>query len=476
MKPWAVAGAVALAAAILRARGLFSDLWLDEIWSLDGAFAARHWWDVLFRFNVDNNHHLNTLYLFAVGDGAGPVQYRLLAFICGVLSVLAAAAIARRHGSGAGLVAALTFGTSYLLVFYSSEARGYSPVVLFSLLAWFIVQRQAETPKWPKIIALAVCTLAGAMAHRTYGFFLVGAFIWFDYHVQRLFPLRTATRLTWPTFGVPAAVVALFAAVALRHTAVGGGPPYRLHVVLAQTMSSVGSGPTHGALMWTVAAGIGLLFALALIDRWRAGDDRWILYGLTVAVLPLILGLAGRPETLSPRYFIVPAAFGLLAISIFLGHMLERGGLPRLAATLAVGTLVGLGLWRAMDDQSFNRGGYRSAITEMVSGEQGDAVTVSTSERFGGHDFRTKMILDYYRRAVSGSRRLQYFEEKSYPRTGTDWVIVESLSQRPGEPVYHDRYERVFRLHRDYMTSELSGITWHLYRRVDGSAPPRPPS
>ena len=74
MKPWPAAAAVALAAAAMRVRGLFSDLWLDEIWSLDGAFAARHWWDVFLRFNLDNNHHLNTLYLFMIGDGASAVQ------------------------------------------------------------------------------------------------------------------------------------------------------------------------------------------------------------------------------------------------------------------------------------------------------------------------------------------------------------------------------------------------------------------
>jgi hypothetical protein len=266
--------------------------------------------------------------------------------------------------------------------------------------------------------------------------------------------------------------VAIFAVVALRSTAVGGGPPYRLEVVLAQTMSSVGSGPTHGMFMWIAAAAVGVLFVLALIDRWRAGDDRWILYVLTVAVLPLILGLAGRPETLSPRYFIVPAAFGLLAISIFLGHMIERGGIPRLGSALAVGTLACLGLWRVMDERSFDRGGYRSAVTEMLSGAQAGAVTVSTSERFGGHDFRTKMVLDYYRRAVSGAERLQYVEDKMYPPTGTDWVIVESLFPHPGEPAHHDRYDRAFRLHRDYLASDLSGITWHLYRRADGSAPP----
>ena len=39
--PFLAATAITLGAAAIRARGLFSDLWLDEIWSLNGAFGVR---------------------------------------------------------------------------------------------------------------------------------------------------------------------------------------------------------------------------------------------------------------------------------------------------------------------------------------------------------------------------------------------------------------------------------------------------
>ena len=472
--PLLAGAAIALAAGGVRARGLFSDLWLDEIWSLNTAFGARSWLDVFLRFNIDNNHHLNTLYLLAVGEGAGAVPYRLLAFVCGVLSVVVAAAIAARDGRSSGVVAALTFGSSYLLAFYSSEARGYAPVVLFSLLGWYVVQRYDDTHRWRWVLALSVCTLAGVMAHRTYGFFLVGVYVWFDFHTQRRSPIRAATRLTWRAFALPIALVVVFAAIAFRNTTVGGGPSYRLDLVLAQTLSSLGSGPATGANMWAVAGLVGLLFVAALIDRWRAHDDRWIFSIITVVVLPLILGLAGRPETLSARYFIVPATFALLAISIFLGQALERGGLSRLVALVATGTLVSLGLIRAVDERSFDRGGYRRAITEMLSETQGRTVSVASSDRFGGHDFRTRMIIDYYGRTMVAQGRLEYIDEASYPSSGTDWMIVESLDPRAGANEYRDRFDRVFRLYRDYPASDLSGITWHLYRRADGLAGRRP--
>ncbi len=76
------------------------------------------------------------------------------------------------------------------------------------------------------------------------------------------------------------------------------------------------------------------------------------------------------------------------------------------------------------------------------------------------------MVVDYYVRAAGGPPRLTYVDEASYPTAGTDWIIVESLDARPGEPEFRDRFGHVFRLVSEYPTGELSGITWRLYRRV----------
>ena len=176
-----IAAAIVLGAAAVRVPGLFSDFWLDEIWSLDNALAAASWTDI-FRIRFDNNHHLNSLYLWLIGDGAPLPVYRLPAFAAGIASVVAAWALAAREGRFPAIVTCVTFSLSYLLVYYSSEARGYALVVLFSLAGWLVVQRHAERPSKGHTLVLAACAVLGVMAHRTFVLFLVGAYVWFDVH------------------------------------------------------------------------------------------------------------------------------------------------------------------------------------------------------------------------------------------------------------------------------------------------------
>ena len=58
---------VALAAA-LRIPGLLTDFWLDEVWSLEMALAIDSPLQVFTAIRTFNNHHLNSLLLFVIGD------------------------------------------------------------------------------------------------------------------------------------------------------------------------------------------------------------------------------------------------------------------------------------------------------------------------------------------------------------------------------------------------------------------------
>ena len=457
-----IAAAIVLGAAAVRVPGLFSDFWLDEIWSLDNALAAASWTDI-FRIRFDNNHHLNSLYLWLIGDGAPLPVYRLPAFAAGIASVVAARALAAREGRFPAIVTCVTFSLSYLLVYYSSEARGYALVVLFSLAGWLVVQRHAERPSKGHILVLAACAVLGVMAHRTFVLFLVGAYVWFDVHAQRRYPIRQATRLTWSLFALPAVIVAV-GVIALRNTTVGGGPAYWIWNIYAKTASTLVGGPASGTLMWIVAAIVAGLFVAALVQDIRAGDDRWIFYGTTVVIVPVILGLFGRPETVSPRYLIVPAAFALLSISISVGRGLEKTGRIRLLALVSTALLVGLGLTHF---RPINRGQYRSAIGEMLAATTSEPVTVASGDRFGGHAFRTTMVLNFYRRRMTDGPRVSYIDANRYPTSGAEWMIVESPDPESASPVYRDRFGRNFRLQQEYLASEISGVTWHLYRRAD---------
>ena len=69
---------------VVRLPGLFGELWLDEIWSLNNALSAHSISDILFRLKIINNHHLNSIYLYLIGEQEHEYIYRLLSFVCGV--------------------------------------------------------------------------------------------------------------------------------------------------------------------------------------------------------------------------------------------------------------------------------------------------------------------------------------------------------------------------------------------------------
>jgi hypothetical protein len=74
---------------MLAARG---DLWLDEIWSLYLLRNAKHLWDVL-SIQHDNNHILNSAWLFWTGPHGSSFSCRLLSIVSGSAAAAAMGAI-----------------------------------------------------------------------------------------------------------------------------------------------------------------------------------------------------------------------------------------------------------------------------------------------------------------------------------------------------------------------------------------------
>ena len=64
------------------------DLWLDEIWSINFARDANTAGDIFFRIQHDNNHALNSLFLYYVKEQSVFIVYRLLAVLSGIGTIL----------------------------------------------------------------------------------------------------------------------------------------------------------------------------------------------------------------------------------------------------------------------------------------------------------------------------------------------------------------------------------------------------
>ncbi|MFN8179776.1 MAG: hypothetical protein U0167_17735 [bacterium] len=455
--------AILLAAAVLRLAGLFSDLWLDEIWSLTATRAMRSVLDVFRVFRVDNNHHLNTIFLYLLGDRAWWPVYRLPSYAAGVATVACAWLVGRRDGLVGARLAAALVAASFLLINYASEARGYSPAVCLSMAGWLALLRFADAPTLARAAAFWACGILAVLAHVTALHFMVAAFAWLVAHEARQGggAVRVARRVA-AAFGVPAVALALFWLGALRGTQIGGGPDYRAVDVIVETVSSVAGGPAVGVGAWVVCLlSLGVLVP-ALVPSRATRDDSWVFYLVVVLISPATVAALVRGPVLFVRYFLVPAAFALLAVGRILAAALSTSSPRRVVAALVLGAYVAGNLWHVAALSRAGRGGYVAAVRMIGAETSGPYVSVSAD-----HDFRVARVLAYYERFLRPGQRFVYFDRGHRPREGTDWYITQRTDGVVvAAPSVTDDLGHRYALRRIFASIRLSGSTWSVYRRT----------
>ncbi len=134
----------------------------DEAYNFS-VFAIEPLRNALSDYHYPNNHLLNTLLMHITFRLFGAVDWavRLPAFSAGVLLAPAGYLLARRlYNQEAALLAGAAIAASPVLIAYSVNARGYSLVALFSLLAFglaVILRKHANTFLWS--LLAATCAL-----------------------------------------------------------------------------------------------------------------------------------------------------------------------------------------------------------------------------------------------------------------------------------------------------------------------------
>ena len=117
-------------------------------------FVKQPWSDALSLYTYPNNHLFHTLLakLSVTAFGNAPWALRLPAFIAGMFVVAATYAVGRAlYNPRAALYATAIVASSGVLVLYSTNARGYSLVVLAFLLLVLLavrLQRLARSDTW----------------------------------------------------------------------------------------------------------------------------------------------------------------------------------------------------------------------------------------------------------------------------------------------------------------------------------------
>lgn len=136
----------------------------------------------LFDYSAPNNHVLNTLLikLTTVLFGSSPASIRIPAFIAGVAAIILVFYVSRSltKTPNAGLFAAVTTALFPYLILYSTNARGYTLVVMLSLvIAWIGLRFSANPSKWG-VFWLALFSALGMFAIPIMLFPIAGIFIW----------------------------------------------------------------------------------------------------------------------------------------------------------------------------------------------------------------------------------------------------------------------------------------------------------
>ena len=139
-----VTSLVVASAAAVRVAASLDDFWLDEIWSWTFATRVHSAYQILTDLRHDNNHFLNTWIIYLIGTERHWIFYRLPAVMAGIMTVGLCGLFAKRWGHVEALTALIMTGSSFFLIQYSSEARGYAYVMLFSIASLELAARSFE--------------------------------------------------------------------------------------------------------------------------------------------------------------------------------------------------------------------------------------------------------------------------------------------------------------------------------------------
>ncbi len=456
---WATACiAVIVVAAAARIAGAMNDLWLDEILALSAACHLSSAADVFTKFHSEINHHLYTLYFYAFRPEDNWFDCRIPSLLAGVGAVVMAWAIGRRRSRACGLFATVLLGFSYVMILYSSEARGYALAVFFALAAFHLLDRYLETPRWPFAAAFSLCAILGFLSQLTFVGLYLATLVWSLYRLKGE-TKRRLVRTMLACHAAPLLFLAIFYVVDIRHvTGIGGTPSSLLRSCISAPAWAMGS-PSHAAaqLLASIAAVAILAAGIWLLRRDR--PDLCMFFPAAIVVFPVLLVVVRGSDVIYVRYFVIAIAFFLLLFSFVLARLYERGpgGKAACAALLTLFvTCNGLHAARLFEH---GRGQYTEAIRYIMAHSERSPVTIGSD-----HDFRIAPVLAFYGLGDQGNAA--YYPQNAWPQRGPEWLICHKESSEdptPPAPLIVDRRGNQYDFVKSFPSAPLSGLHWFLY-------------
>ncbi|HEV2045517.1 MAG TPA: glycosyltransferase family 39 protein [Chthoniobacterales bacterium] len=462
----AVCVVVFTVAMSLRVRAAINDLWLDEIWSLELVRDLHSPLEVFTKIHHDNNHYLNSLFIYFLGQRGNWPGYRALAVVAGFGTAVLAWLIGRRRDKWAAFFSMILVSFSYVLILYSSEARGYAPLLFFCFLCFHVLESFLDKPRWETALWFSLGAILGFSSHLTFVNFFVASLFWF---CTRL--VRSGNRLTTilgrvtACYAAPVIYLIALYVVDIRHMDVGGGTPIGLLEGYAASLAwTLGAPNVYGIQMISVGVAVtGLLAGLAIL--WRKELDLLFFFLVVVVIMPLGLAALQHGDLHYVRYFIVAVGFLVLLFGRVLGWLYERGRWGKIACVLFCGAYLVTNSWHLASLFKYGRGHTQDALQFMVENSKQSPVS------FGGdQDFRIHFVLAFYWRETMPGKAMEYYEHERWPSGGPEWVIFHRESFKPPVPPgkqFYDKSGNWFELARIFPTAPLSGVHWFIYHNRD---------
>lgn len=308
-------------AAGLRFYALGRGIWYDEM-LMHISHMHLSPLQIVTTFKDANNHILYTflarLSIDALGDTVAAI--RLPAALFGIASVAAIYGFARRVMLWPeALAAALLLALSYHHLWFSQNARGYTALLLFSLLSSsFLVDamRTGSTTRW---VAYAIAGALGAFTHLTIAFLFVGHFLFFLYRavVNRndgAFPFWSGFFqgfgiLTLLTLVLHAVVLPDMLGGALLGSGLQGDSEWTNPLwAISELLGSLKLGFSGAGVL--VAGGLVVIVGLARFARTEGAPVAFFVIPVGLAVL-LMTSIG---YTLFPRFFFFAMGFAIVIV------------------------------------------------------------------------------------------------------------------------------------------------------------------
>ncbi len=450
---------------LIRVRAAFNDLWMDEIWSLELVRELHSAFGVFTQTHHDNNHYLNNLFIYFLGQHGDWPGYRIPAEVFGIGTIVLAWLIGARRDRWAAFFCMFLVSFSYVLILYSSEARGYAPLIFFCFLCLLVLHSFFDKPRWQSAALFSLSTVLGLTSHLTFVIFLCASLLWFWVRLLKLkWSILRVAAWTAACYAAPFIYFVALYVVDLRYLQIGGGTPITVLDGYGATLAWAFGGPNASRWQWFTGAisVLGLVAGLVLLIRDRS--DEWIFFLGAVVVMPLTMPLFEHGTLHYVRYFIVALGFLLLLLGRVLAWLFQSGRSGKITSAflcLFFLTLNGSAVGSLL---KYGRGHIAEAVNFMAENAKEQPVSLG-----GEQDFRTQFMMGFYWREMMGDKPANYYDHEHWPAQGPEWVIFhgESFTQAtpPGKR-FTDKFGNWFELVRTHPTAPLSGVHLFLYRKI----------